>query len=424
MTEARAKDLSTRLTGMRMHPNSALRREALERRTADARAAAAADIVRSASWCLERRLPRVAAGLLALATRLDTDNGDIDDIAVRTVPDAFPWRDSEHATRTWLAWIREMLPADAHFLAADDPAWRRCTGPWKRQTIGFRTPHLLLFSRSDDVTAVGPCLRYGESTIAGLQTLLGDDEPDRDESDEERLDVRIHRNRTEYLGEATPGGGAPTWSLGYYSPAENVSRFYVPDPGESHEPLGRGLFKVLAHELTHHYVDARWVPRRTKGTRRATAVPGFWIVEGLARFVEDQMVDADTRGLTFDDETVESVDAAAQLRRAGHTLDMAQLVDMTQEDFARLGDDEVAEVTLRRSLKTYRMTPRNVFYEQAGALCFYLLRARGGTSRQRTIDYLLAHYTGRSRSEGWKALGFSSAKALDDAFWQFLQQVH
>ena len=69
----------------------------------------------------------------------------------------------------------------------------------------------------------------------------------------------------------------------------------------STEALGRALFEVLSHELTHQYIAERWV---TGEGRRSASTPGFWVVEGMARFVEDQALEMGRRGIRFDDETV------------------------------------------------------------------------------------------------------------------------
>ncbi len=424
MSERRAKELNAQLTGKRMHPNANLRLPALERRQGEAEAAMVTEILAAAKWCIRRELKTAAAGLLSLATKLDANSTAIAELAATTIPKEFPDRGFPDAPQRWLQWAPYVLAADAQFLGADDPAWKRCEGVWTRVrgTIGFRTPRLLLFSRSQDASIIGPCLRSGEAAVEGLMQILGDG-PARGWTDKDRLDVRIHRNRKEYLIEKTVGGTAPKWSAGYYAPYENISRFHVPDGGPNREPLGRGLFKVLAHELTHHYVDSRWIPSFGVPARRGAEAPGFWIVEGLARFIEDQMVDADTRGLTFNDQTVGSIDSTAQMTKDRNAFPLKTLVDMTQGTFARLSDLPKCEVTLRRSLQTFKMSPRSIFYEQSGALAFWLLRMRGDKSRVLTIRYIRDFYTGRSTKAGWKRLGFTSAGEMGTAFAKFLQTV-
>ena len=108
------------------------------------------------------------------------------------------------------------------------------------------------------------------------------------------LDGRLHKNRKEYLEEKTPDGGqAMPWSAGYYSPRENVSRFYVPGSGDGEGPVPLDLLKTLAHELTHHWLSMRWLGPGSRGG--AAVLPGYWIVEGFARFMEDQAMEMGRR---------------------------------------------------------------------------------------------------------------------------------
>ena len=51
------------------------------------------------------------------------------------------------------------------------------------------------------------------------------------------------------------------------APLQNVSRFFVPRAETSADPLQRDLASVLVHELTHHYVSARWLGDDTTAVR-------------------------------------------------------------------------------------------------------------------------------------------------------------
>jgi hypothetical protein len=62
----------------------------------------------------------------------------------------------------------------------------------------------------------------------------------------------------------------------------------------------------------------------------------------------------------------------------------------------------------------------HVFYEQAGALVFFLWNHRGAEGRAAFIEYLRQHYNGVLPSRSWRQLGFSTPKALDDAFGEWL----
>jgi len=229
----------------------------------------------------------------------------------------------------------------------------------------------------------------------------------------------LHRNREEYLAEKSPGGSAPSWSAGYYSPVERVSRFFVPSGDNGGDPLGRGLYSTLAHELTHHWVDARWA----KADLGGGTVPGYWVVEGIAQFVGDQAADSDPYTVRLDNHTVPSLDAMAQAAAEGKSLPVAEFVDLSQRGFAALSGDAVVTVQLRNTLGGRRLSQRALFYEQAAALSWFLMNRRGDDGRERFRRYLWAYYQGKTPKGGWSSLGFATADELTQQFAAFLTEL-
>jgi hypothetical protein len=229
--------------------------------------------------------------------------------------------------------------------------------------------------------------------------------------------VRLHRNRAEYQGEA--GEGSRAGNVGHYSPAERVSRFHVPDAEEPGQPLGRGLFEVLAHELTHQWMDERWCT----AAGRTAETPAFFVVEGLARFVEDQVVDSETRQLTFDDATVKSLDTTRALARGGNLLPFDALLLADQEWFLRLDRRPRIEVLPPRIAVGYVLSPANVYYEQSAAVVFHLLRASGEDGRRRFLAFLRKAYEGTvARADVERLLGTSDVAAYEAAFRKWLEE--
>ena len=147
------------------------------------------------------------------------------------------------------------------------------------------------------------------------------------------------------------------------------------------------------------------------------------MVEGLARFVEDQVLELGRVSRRFDDATVKSIDAAVQVESRGRLIPMENLVDGNHLDFMALGGEPDIMVQLRYTLKRMMLTERHVFYEQAGSLVFYLMNRRGDDGRALLISYLRDFYTHKSKPEGWKRLGWSSAAELEDDFRAFLRDV-
>ncbi|MEM9802990.1 MAG: hypothetical protein AAGA20_21885, partial [Planctomycetota bacterium] len=397
---------------------------AVEREEAEARGAAFARLVDAAGWLTGAGLPLEASAVLASAPSIwpgedwpDDASARVRAVASTLCPPEFPWVDRGDAAERWLEWAPLIAPARARFVAADEMAEIDEPGSiWRDRTIGLRTRSLFLVSRSDDPEIVGACLRHGEAAVRTLDEVL-DNPPN---GDEPPLEVRIHRTRDDYLEEDFGDGvTAIPWSAGFYSPLLRASRFHVPDEDAAIH-AGRQLHKVLAHELTHQYIAERW---RALGGRelRSPATRGYWLVEGFARYVEDQSPEMGRRGQTLDDPTVQSVDAMSVLEGMGGLIGLEGFFEAPQLAFFDLPDKASARVRLRSTLVTVEYTPRSIFYEQAGALTFFLLQRCGDGARERYLGVLRDHYRSETKPASWTKLGFETVDALDEAFRAFLR---
>ena len=423
---ARATELQARLTGKRQHPNSKTRLKKVAEQETAARAKGHAAALNGADWCAKREFLTAATVLLTIAERIRPGSPEIAKRATQYIPEEYPWKGQTRADKMWMTWAQEILPADAKFCAKDDPAWSRARNqPWqdKKGTLLFRSNNLLFFTRSKDPAVIGACLRNGEGSVKTLRVLLGVGDEDRVTSDKKRLDVRVHTDRASYLNETLPGGGKPIpWSAGFYTPRENVSRFYVSQRGDPNES-GRDLYKTLVHELTHHYVEMRWMPHYGSTHGGGATQPGHWVVEGFARFVEDQTIEISRRGVRFDDPTVASVDCIVQLHTLDKLMNAAELVDSDYTKFMALPKGVIARVKLANTFEAYLVDARKRYYDQAGALVYFMINARGEKGRKLFIAYLKARYMGRLKKPSWRDLGFESGEQLDEAFRAFLKTL-
>jgi hypothetical protein len=380
-------------------------------------------ILEASSWCRERGLVLATAVLLGDAERIHPDGPDTERRARESLPAGLPFAAAPDAGSRWIRWAEELARVRGTLVPPDDSMRVRVRpGPWRDadRVMVVRTPHLALWTRCLDPEIVGRCLRNGEWTVRVLGELLGKDAVEPVAGEEDLLDVRLHADRASFLAERTPEGGYPMpWSAGYYHRVEGVSRFYVPGAGEG-DPLGRGLFSVLAHELTHHFLERRWKAGRARGTA-GPQDHGYWCVEGVARFVEDQVLEMDRRGLRFDDRTVPSLDATAQARREGVLFPPHVLTDLPQIAFLQLPSEGAFPVRLRNTLQVRMVSVLGLFYEQAGATVFFLVNDRGAEGRKAFFRYLAAYYGGRDPSPAWQELGFESADDLDARFVKFLE---
>jgi hypothetical protein len=341
------------------------------------------------------------------------------------VPRGFSAVSADASPLDWLTLAAAILPVGGSVVPPDDAAWAWAKEPpWNQGALALQSSNLLLFSRERDSAVVGSCLRRGEKTVRVLDALLapvaGRASP---RAGLKPLEVRLHRDRGGYLSEFTPEGkAAMEWTAGYYSPVENVSRFYVPRNEATKDPLERNLDHILVHEITHHYISDRWLGTEAHAAKGEIDREGFWIVEGFARFIEDQVVEMEHRGDGLDDETVKSIDAAARIAAQDQLIPMAEFLDLSQVSFRALKDEPVATIQLRSTIVSMRVTLKNIFYEQGGSLVFYLMNRAGPEKRALLLEYLRAWYDGRLEKESWKSLGYASAEELEQAYFKFLYE--
>ncbi len=415
LAEARLEALSAMLTGRSPNPSEPDRMRALMPKERDLRRQHQAAFRAAASWCRAQGLPAAAGALLADAERLLPGDAAVKEEARACSPEGFPWSGSPDAGGLWMSWAESLLPSGAAFLKPRDPAWARLGGPpWGSGSLGLRSPHLLVFTRCSDPAVVGRCLSNGEWVVRSVAALFEEPPPRPARDDGERMEVRLHRDRGDFLLEAGEGGSEHM--AGYYSPAERVTRFFVPKEGYG-DPLGRGLFEVLAHELTHHYLD-RFRPGGT-GVR-GPGGPGYWCVEGIAEFVGNQVVEMDRRGLRFDDETVPSVDASARVLEENCLLPLRWLLACSQAEFQSLDPTPRIEVSLRRTLAGLRLSTLGVAYQESASLAFFLANRAGPLRRRAFLAYVRDWYRGGVPEEGWRRLGWETPEALEAEFRRWL----
>ena len=411
----RAKKIDDSLAGKvdKRAGNSKAQRERKLQLEERARQRAQSSFLEAARWCRERGQSLAASALLesALAVAPDADAEECLALARKLVPEAFPYRERPDAAQLWLRWSRELLAADGAFLRSGDPVWEAADERWRSLGVALVTRNLLLFSDEEDPALIGACLRNGEGAVRILEELLGQER-------EERLIVRLFKQRDDYLADEGLKGGRPMpWSAGVYSPADRVSTFFVPRD-EAGEPQSRMLQETLTHELTHHYVDRRWIENVGFGS---VSQDGYWIVEGIAGFVEEQALELGRVDRGMEDPTVLSVDVCTRLLEQDRLLDLEHFFGGDYRDFSKLGDEPVATVRPRYTLGEIDLSARSIFYKEAAALVFFQMNRCGDEGRRGLLEYLEAYYRGRMTRSGWKELGWKDVATLDKAFREFLR---
>ncbi|MBC8328306.1 MAG: PQQ-binding-like beta-propeller repeat protein [Planctomycetes bacterium] len=411
---------AARLSGLKQNDavNAEGQRRRVQRLEQRNRAQLATRYREAAVDCADLGLTGAATLLLTDSAALDRDQPADPDLLASWMPSELPFRGEQDAGERWQRWAREIVPADARFLSEQAPELLAVDHPfWKRDRIAFRTENLMLLTREAPPAAIGLCLRKGEAAIRILTRLF----PAAEGHDLPPMEVRIHPSRGSYEAEveekdAPAMGSSLRWTSGYYAPEERVSRFFLPTGGGQWIDA-RDLHQVLAHELTHQFFSERcgWSEDLSLET------PGFWVVEGIASFIEEQAVELGRRAGDLRDPTVPSLDASAQLLALEKLLPLEEFLLLDKEGFHELDANPTLPVSLRRTLGTRLMSEISIFYDQAGALSYFLMNERGEEGRATFLRYLQGYYEGTLEADGWQMLGFDAIDEFEQAFHAFLK---
>jgi hypothetical protein len=422
LDSARVAELDAKVKALK--PNDKSNKEALRKaplgKELELRKVSRAAYGAAAAWCAANDLKLTASLLLIEGAERSPLEGKPDAEVQPLIPAEFPWKESPEAVARWASWAPRLVRTGAFFVPREDRLYRVLTsGAWKDGVIILRTKNVTLCSRPTDPGTVGDCLDAAEFAIRTLRELLP---PDPD-TFTQPLQVRLFATRDEYLAEPAGGGRPPEWSAGLYS--GGISRFYVPSGVEAQDPYGRGVFSVVSHELTHHYLDVAWLAKGTKREPEGSNLPGYWIVEGTARFIEEAVADRvqGRKGRKQRDPACAYVcKQASALQKLFPTT---RLVDMNASEFAGLGNDEIFQLPPLNEGVPGNMviSQRSIFYEQAGSLVFFLMYRAGPEPRAKVVEYLRARYLGQTTPEGWKLLGYQRGDALETAFKAFVDNA-
>lgn len=420
LDDARRDKLTRKLAGRKELTGPALKAQTAQARALEdsARERRCKSIVATARWLSAHDMHLAASTLLGRGEELAPARDDVRELALSLAPAGFVLADASKRPAAWMKLAEAILPVAGEVVPPDDPAAKKSrAAPWDANVLLLRSRNILLLSRDSDPAIVGECLRHAERTVRVLARELGP--PANASAEDGRLEVRLHANREQYLADQSAGGAPPEWTAGFFSSQDGISRFYVPRDQTHHDPLERALFEVLAHEVTHQWISVRWLGSENQPATGKPKGPGYWIVEGFARFIEDQIVGAGNE-LRIDDERANSVDVSARILGEDRLMPLAELLDLDQLGFWKLSKEPLALVQPKRLMRRAEINATNRFYEQGGALAFMLVNHADRTKRELLVQYLRAWYAGKLERESWKQLGYADAAQLEAEFREFL----
>jgi hypothetical protein len=248
---------------------------------------------------------------------------------------------------------------------------------------------------NDRTEILGKCVRYAKITCRALAQMFATENPRRD--DNEPLVIYFYETRDEYVNYAGAPNPFLAMTAGFYTPGENISRFFWPDRVNATVAV-RDTF---VHELTHHWIERRnprWHARDLAGMDERVQVPGYWIGEGFATFIEEGRYDIDTYEWSHFNPRANSIGVVAALSQAKEKklIDWDKVYTLSQSEFHGEGLDKKG--AFATAAKKWGLVPQpyveiRLFYEQSAATCHCLYWADGGKYRAKLLDYVTAHYT-------------------------------
>jgi hypothetical protein len=205
------------------------------------------------------------------------------------------------------------------------------------------------------------------------------------------FDVVLFKTREEYVANLVAAEPRIALTHGFYSDAKSTAFFYLGDARTE---------AICNHEVTHQLFQE-------SGTARGVgAKNNFWIVEGIALYVES--LRTFEHGGAIDCVTLGGWDAD-RLQFARHhvfngqfQMPLAQLTAYSREAVQKDAD-------IKR------------LYSQAAGVAHYLMDGDSGQQREATVTYLAGVYAGRADAAALAQLTDTPFEKLDAAYRDYLQ---
>jgi hypothetical protein len=265
---------------------------------------------------------------------------------------------------------------------------------WRKDLIALETDDLLVLTPVAQPARVALCLSLGEMVCAALEEVFAHGKKVR--TDPWPMIVHLYESKEEYVRESArqDSSGSHGTSLektaGHYNPATGVSHLFV-------HPSGNGFDEVLrtfAHELTHHWIDERCP--LFSNQERGPMGPGYWIVEGMATFVEEFDWDLEKRTWQVLDPRASSLTLVSDAD-ASHLIPWRLLFSMTPHQFHEISTDQTVIMPQRQRFGyRHKVSPRHVFYAQAAAACSHMFHEPA--LRPALLEFVRDYYTGKAVS--------------------------
>ena len=295
----------------------------------------------------------------------------------------------------WLDWHLDLETTGAKLVPGEQEDLQRARRQWRKDLYGIQAGPIRLLTTVQDTRTVGRCLAYGRLVCDVLEEMFRTEKPRPRYS--QALLVFLYASQEEYLTRS--GTSRPVedpaflkTTAGHYAPLERLSRVYW----SADRDAERRIARVFLHELTHHWVT-EFNPRYSNAELRLrTDLPGYWVVEGLATFIEEGRYDVDTGTHDLFDSRAASLDTVHVLSRKRQLLPWDTVYGITMRTFRGLPRDSgILRVVRKWYVGEWNLTPARLFYEQATATLHFLYHGDKGRYREKLLDFVTSYYTGK-----------------------------
>ncbi|MHC4732464.1 MAG: hypothetical protein ACYS6Z_17995 [Planctomycetota bacterium] len=295
----------------------------------------------------------------------------------------------------WLDWHLDLETTGAKLVPGEQEDLERARRQWRQDLYGIKAGPIRLLTTVQDTRTVGRCLAYGRLVCDVLERMFKTDKPRPRYS--QALLVFLYASRKEYM--TRTGTGRPVEdrtflrnTAGHYSPLERLTRVVW----HADRDAERRIARVFLHELTHHWVT-EFNPRYSNAElRRRGDLPGHWVVEGLATFIEEGRYDVETGAYELFDSRAASLDTVFVLSQKRKLLPWDAVYAINIRTFRGLPRDSgLIKVVRRWQVGEWGLTPARLFYEQATATVHFLYHGEKGRYRQQLLDFVTSYYTGK-----------------------------
>ncbi|MDR1963878.1 MAG: hypothetical protein LBQ50_08875 [Planctomycetaceae bacterium] len=215
--------------------------------------------------------------------------------------------------------------------------------------------------------------------------------------------VYVFRDKQDYvsfLKDSEPGFEPQLReSNGYYHPQRFISYFF-PVSAKMDEFTADTVRKALYHEGTHQLFQEARPKSNLPGVRN-----NFWIVEGIAMFMETFRIEGNHYKLGNQDDS-------RLFAAKAHRFDPDYFFYLPFEKTVSLG---------RKEFQSHSRLAR--LYSQSAGMTHFLMLGQDGRYRHAVLELLRRVYTGAARPESLSQLTGRSYQELDEEYTEFLKTV-